>query len=68
MTFGADTRVVAQFANEQLSIYYALQIVNSAQTPVDIGGPLTIELPREARVRVDSRGVVARRRPPTART
>jgi hypothetical protein len=49
VTFGAETRVVAQFSNEQLNIFYALQIVNAAQTPVDIGGPLTIELPREAR-------------------
>ncbi len=49
VTFGADSRVVAEFSNEQLNIFYALQIMNSARTPVDIGGPLTLELPREAR-------------------
>src|SRR4030095_3722715 len=32
-----------------LNIYYALDIVNSASHPVDLGGPLIVELPREAR-------------------
>jgi len=36
-------------SNDQLNIYYMLQIVNSARTPVDIGGPLIFDLPSEAR-------------------
>jgi hypothetical protein len=36
-------------AEDRLSVYYLMDIVNAGKAPVDIGGPLTIDLPREAR-------------------
>jgi hypothetical protein len=49
VTFGPESRVVADFADERLNVYYVLQIVTDSSSPVDIGGPLTIELPQGAR-------------------
>jgi len=49
VVFGQESRVIAELSKDRLNIYYDLQIMNSARTPVDIGGPLIIELPREAR-------------------
>jgi len=46
---GPGSRVIAEMQNDQLTVFYQLQIVNPSQTPVDIGGPLVFELPREAR-------------------
>jgi hypothetical protein len=48
VVLGPESRVIAELANERLTIYYVLQIVNSARTPVDIGGPLIFNLPPEA--------------------
>lgn len=49
VVFGPDTRVIAEMQDDRLNIFYILQILNNARTPVDIGGPLLIDLPREAR-------------------
>ena len=49
VVFGPESRIVVQMNNDQLNIYYMMQIVNSARTPVDLGGPLIFDLPREAR-------------------
>ena len=49
VVLGPETRVIAEFSDDRLSIFYVLQIINSARTPVDIGGPLIFDLPREAR-------------------
>lgn len=49
VVFGPESRVVAQMNDDRLNIYYMMQILNSARTPVDIGGPLVFDLPREAR-------------------
>lgn len=49
VALGPESRVIAEMQSDRLSIYYILQIVNSARTPVDIGGPLIFDLPREAR-------------------
>jgi hypothetical protein len=49
VVFGETSRVIAELSNERLNIYYALDVVNSSPRPVDLGGPLLIELPREAR-------------------
>ena len=43
--FGGNTRVLMQFNNDALDVYYILEIVNSARTRVDFGAPLVIELP-----------------------
>jgi len=45
VVFGANSRVLIQFSDDVLQVYYVLEIVNSARTRVDIGGPLVIDLP-----------------------
>ena len=40
---------MADYSGERLNIYYALEIMNSTATLVDIGGPLVVDLPAEAR-------------------
>jgi hypothetical protein len=49
VVLGPESRVITQMSNDRLHIYYVLDIVNTARTPVDIGGPLVFDLPREAR-------------------
>jgi hypothetical protein len=49
VVFSGDSRVVAQFEQDRLEMFYILEISNTARTPVDIGGPVLIDLPREAR-------------------
>jgi hypothetical protein len=49
VTFGPESRIVLDYSAERLSVYYVLQVVNPAGTPVDLGGPITIELPESAR-------------------
>lgn len=48
LVFGGDTRVVFEFQDDVLRGFYLLDIVNTARTRVDIGGPLVIDLPRGA--------------------
>ena len=48
VSLGGDTRFVLEFNNDTLFAFYLLEIVNTARTRVDIGGPLRIELPPEA--------------------
>jgi hypothetical protein len=48
VVFGGDTRLLMQFRDDSLQVFYVLEIVNSARTRVDIGGPIIIDLPREA--------------------
>ena len=43
--FGPESRVVIEFQDDQLTVFYLLEVVNNARTPIDIGGPLLIELP-----------------------
>ena len=43
--FGGNSRVLMQFNNDALDVYYILEILNSARTRVDFGAPLVIELP-----------------------
>jgi hypothetical protein len=45
VVFGGNSRVLTQFADDALQVYYLLEIVNNARNRVDIGGPLTIDLP-----------------------
>lgn len=49
VVLGPESRIIAEMSDDRLTIYYLLQIVNSAATPVDIGGPLIFDLPVEAR-------------------
>ncbi len=42
---GPESRVVIEFQNDVLTVFYLLEILNNARTPIDIGGPLNMELP-----------------------
>ncbi len=46
VVFGGESRIIAEFQDDNLQIFYILDIVNGARTPIDTGGPLVIELPR----------------------
>ena len=59
VVFGGNTRVLMQFSDDALEVYYVLEIVNTARARVDIGGPLSIDSPA-GRARGDgARGLVA---------
>jgi hypothetical protein len=45
---GPESRVVIEFQDDLLTVFYLLEIVNNARTPIDTGGPLLIELPTGA--------------------
>jgi hypothetical protein len=47
--FGPESRVIVELAESGLTVFYVLQIMNGQTAPVDIGGPLIVNLPREAR-------------------
>jgi hypothetical protein len=49
VVFGPETRLIAEMSNDRLNIFYVLQILNTARTPVDPGGPVLFDLPRDAR-------------------
>jgi hypothetical protein len=49
VVLGPETRIVAELADDRLNIFYVLEIVNTARVPVDIGGPVLIDLPQGAR-------------------
>jgi hypothetical protein len=48
VVLGGNSRVVFEFPDDLLRVYYILEIVNNARARVDIGGPLIIDLPEEA--------------------
>jgi hypothetical protein len=43
--FGPESRVVIEIQDDVLTVFYLLEVVNNARTPIDVGGPLQIELP-----------------------
>ena len=45
---GRESRIILEFQDDNLTVFYLLEIVNNARTPIDIGGPLLIELPTGA--------------------
>lgn len=47
--FGPDSRIVFDYSNELLNVYYVVHVMNPGSAPVDLGGPLVIDLPPEAR-------------------
>jgi hypothetical protein len=49
VVFGPESRVIAELRDDRLNLFYILQILNTSRTPVDIGGPVVVELPRGAR-------------------
>jgi hypothetical protein len=48
VVLGGNTRIVMQFADDVLEVFYQLEIVNNARSRVDIGGPFVLDLPRGA--------------------
>ena len=48
VTLGGNTRILAEFQSDALRFFYELDIINSARTRVDIGGPFVLDLPRDA--------------------
>ena len=48
VVFGGETRVILEFQDDNLQVFYLLDIVNGARTPIDIGEPMLIELPEGA--------------------
>jgi hypothetical protein len=49
VVLGPESRIITQLTDDRLDVFYVLQVLNSARTPVDIGGPLIFDLPAEAR-------------------
>lgn len=49
VTFGGNTRVVMQFQDDTLQVFYLLEIINGGTTPVNPGRPLVLDLPGGAR-------------------
>jgi hypothetical protein len=45
VVFGGESRVIMEFQDDTLQVFYILEIANSARTPIDIGGPLIFSLP-----------------------
>jgi hypothetical protein len=45
VVFGGETRIILEFQNDNLQVFYLLDIVNGARTPIDVGEPLVITLP-----------------------
>jgi hypothetical protein len=48
VSLGGNTRIIAEFENDVLFMFYQLDIVNTARAPVDIGGPFELKLPQRA--------------------
>ena len=49
IVFGPESRVVMELRDDRLNVYYLFDIQNAAKSPVDIGGPVILDLPAEAR-------------------
>lgn len=49
VTLGPNTRIVVEPGDEVLTVYYVLDILNAEKAPVDLGGPLQLDLPTGAR-------------------
>jgi len=46
--FGPESRIIFEFQNDSLTVFYLLEVINNARTPIDIGGPIQMELPTGA--------------------
>ena len=56
---GPESRIILEYQDDNLTVFYLLEIVNNARTPIDIGGPLLIRAADRRRRRVDDAGLVA---------
>ena len=48
VVIGPNSRLLMEFRDDALQMFYVLDILNNARTRVDIGGPLIIDLPEGA--------------------
>lgn len=48
VVLGGQSRVIGEFQNDMFTMFYILDIVNNARTPIDTGAPLDIPLPAGA--------------------
>ena len=48
VVIGANSRIIVEFPDDLMRVFYMLEIVNNAKNRVDIGGPLVIDLPQGA--------------------
>jgi len=48
VVIGANSRILMEFQDDILQVFYLFEILNNARTRVDIGGPLVIDLPTGA--------------------
>jgi hypothetical protein len=48
VVFGGESRVILEFQDDNLQVFYLLDVANNARTPIDIGEPLYIVLPAAA--------------------
>jgi hypothetical protein len=49
VVIGPRSRLVVDFVDDRLRVFYVMDVINGAAAPVDIGGPLIFDLPRTAR-------------------
>jgi hypothetical protein len=45
---GPESRIILEYQDDNLTVFYLLEVLNNARTPIDIGGPLLIKLPTGA--------------------
>src|SRR5262245_36518712 len=48
VVFGGDSRIILEFQDDRLQVFYLLDIVNNARTPIATAEPLVIDLPEDA--------------------
>ena len=48
VVFGGESRVILEFQDDNLQVFYLLDIMNNARTPIDIGEPMFLVLPEGA--------------------
>ena len=48
VVFGGETRVILEFQDDNLQVFYLLDIVNNARTPIAVAEPLIVRLPEGA--------------------
>ena len=58
---GPESRIIIEYQDDNLTVFYLLEVLNNARTPIDIGGPLLIRVADRRRGRVDHAGLVAKR-------
>jgi len=45
---GPESRIILEYQDDMLTVFYLLEIVNNARTPIDTGGPILLTLPTGA--------------------